>query len=208
MKLRDRAPLGTSVLLVLLTLWLLPAAVRAHAELDASTPVAGSTVASPFDGPIVLTFTEALGANSEADLIGPGGATVASAAVNGPGATMTFRLGSPLDPGAYEVRWTSVADDGHVERGTFGFTVAPAQPTAEPTPEPTPTATASARATTEPSPTATPEPSASPSPSPTPDNSGVGGAGDAVLPIIVALVIAGAGAVYLLTRRDRPTLPG
>ncbi len=195
-----------ALLVAILASLLAPIAASAHAELDTSTPGDGATVESPFVGPVVLKFTEAMSAASEAELRGPGDATVASATVDGPGATMTFTLDGALDPGEYEVRWTSVADDGHVERGTFGFTVTPAPPTPEPTPEPTPSSSAAPTAAPSSAPPSV-EPSASASPSPTVDGNGTTGTGDVLLPIIVALVVVGAGAVYLLTRRNRPTLP-
>jgi copper resistance protein C len=186
---------------------MIPAIVVAHAELETSTPADGSTVQSPFDGPIVLRFTEALAEGSEADLLGSDGSTIASADVDQPGATMTFELASDLDPGEYEVRWTGVAQDGHVDRGTFGFSVAAAPPTPEPTPEPTPTATATPSTPAETSPPATVAPSVSPAPSPTVDGGASAGAGDVLLPIIVALLVVGMGGIYLLTRRNRSIQP-
>jgi len=44
----------------------------------------------------------------------------------------TFTVGLPaLAPGKYEVRWTAVAaDDGHVTRGTFTFTIVSPAPKA------------------------------------------------------------------------------
>jgi copper resistance protein C len=201
---RNLASLIAGALLVAM----LPAVVLAHAELDTSAPADGSTVESSFDGPIVLDFTEALASGSEADLLGPDGAVVATADVDGPGARMTFEFDAPLDPGDYEVRWTGIALDGHVDRGTFGFTVAPAAPTPEPTPEATPTPEASASAAPATSAPASAEPSEAPSPSSSPDNGTATGTGDVLLPIIVALIVVGVGAVYLLTRRNRPSQPG
>jgi methionine-rich copper-binding protein CopC len=186
---------------------MLPAIVLAHAELETSTPADGAAVESPFDGPIVLDFTEALASGSEADLLGPDGAVVATADVDGPGARMTFKFDAPLDPGDYEVRWTGIALDGHVDRGTFGFTVTPSPPP-EPTPEPTPTPAASASEAPASSAPATAEPSEAPSPSPSPGSGAATGTGDVLLPIIVALIVVGVGGVYLLTRRNRPTQPG
>ena len=198
------AALLTGALLVML----LPAVVVAHAELDTSTPADGATVPSPFVGPIVLDFTEALADGSEADLLGPAGGAGASAEVDLAGARMTFEFAAALDPGEYEVRWTGVALDGHVDRGTFGFTVAPALPTPEPTPEPTPTPAASVTAPAETPAPATVEPSVPPGPSPSVDGGETAGSADVLLPIIVALLVVGAGAVYLLTRRNRPGTPG
>jgi hypothetical protein len=187
---------------------LLPAVVIAHAELDTSTPAEGATVPSPFVGPIVLDFTEALADGSEADLLGPDGAAVASAEVDQAGARMTFEFAAALDPGEYEVRWTGVALDGHVDRGTFGFTVAPGPPTPEPTPEPTPTPAAPVTAPAETPAEATVQPSASPTASPPVDGSESADTGEVLIPIIVALLVVGAGAAYLLTRRNRPGTPG
>jgi hypothetical protein len=48
-----------------------------------------------------------------------------------------------------------------------------------------------------------------PSPSPSSflgENGADTGSGDVILPIAVAAIVAGAGAVYLLGRRNRPTL--
>lgn len=172
-----------------------PAGVTAHAELESASPADGATVPSPFDGPITMTFSAALADGSKADLIAADGSIVASATVDGPGATMTIALGAPLAPGRYEVRWVSVGDDGDLERDTFSFTVEAPAATPPPTAEPTP------------APSATPEgtvvASASPvaSPDATPDASGTAGTGDVLLPIIVGLLVVAAGGAYLLSRR-------
>lgn len=190
-----------------LLLLALPGAVAADSHLERSTPAAGTTVPSPFDGPIVLEFSEPLAQGSKADLVGPGDATVASATVNGPAATMTFSLDAALAAGGYLVKWTSVAEDTHVARGTFEFAVAPAVASLSPAPtsastEP-PAATASLTSAPDASVPAGSEPSASSGPSPAGGDTSGGGA-DVVLPIVVVLLIVGAGAAHLLTRRNRP----
>ena len=95
------------------------------------------------------------------------------------------------------------ATDGHTERATWTFTVAVA-----PTPSPTPVATAAPSAAATPPPTPgrrrLPLPSAAPTPVPSADGGATGSGGDVLLPIIVALIILGAGAAYLLSRRNRP----
>ena len=179
------------------------AVVAAHSELETSTPAAGATVPSPFEGPIVLTFSEVLADGSKADLVDSGGTSVASATVDGPGSKMTIAPGAALAPGDYQVKWVSVADDGDLLRGTISFTVAPAQPTASPTAPPSSVPSESAP------PTPTIAPSSTPSQAPAsaaPSGSGdaTSGTGDVLLPIIVALIVAGAGAAYLLSRRNRP----
>ena len=185
-----------------------PAVVTAHAELESSTPADASTLPSTFDGPIVLTFSAALADGSKADLLGPDGAVVASAVVDGPGATMTIAIEATLEatlaPGQYEVRWVSVGDDGDLERGTIAFTIAPAPAS------PSPTATAATTATVSPASAAasaapaTPPPAASPSVSPA-DGGGGSSSADVILPILVVLIVVGAGAVYLVGRRNRAT---
>jgi methionine-rich copper-binding protein CopC len=185
----------------------LPSVVLADAELEQSTPAVGATMPSPFDGPIVMTFSAALAEGSTAELRDPDGGTIGSVTVDGPGATMTITLDSALAAGTYEVRWVAVAEDTHLNRDTFEFTVAPAPPTPEPTPEATPTPVASATAAPATSPSATPGPTVAPTPAPTVDDDAAG-AGDVLLPILVVLIVAGAGAVYLLTRRNRPAQPG
>jgi methionine-rich copper-binding protein CopC len=196
--------LAITVLLVLF----FPAVVTAHSELESSRPAEGASVPSPFDGPIVLRFDATLASGSKADLLGPDGTKVASATVDGPGATMTIPLEAALAAGSYEVKWVSVADDGDLRRGTLTFTVAAAQPTASPSSSPTPAATPSAAAF---SPSAAPSIAGSPS-APGPEALPTGNAstsgGDVVLPMIVALIVVGGGAVYLLSRRNRPTTPG
>ena len=196
----------------LAAVFLLPAMAVAHADLQTSDPAQGAVVPSPFAGPIVLTFSEPLAKGSKADLIGSNGATVAGTMVDVTAMTMTIALTAPLDPGAYEIRWVSIADDGDVLRQPIvKFAVAPA-----PSPS-TPVATATTSAVVSAAPTtATPSMAAvssapSPSLAPTPEPSGsgdtAGSGGDVVVPIIVALIVLGAGAAYLLTRRNRSAGP-
>lgn len=195
--------LGT-ILLVFLVAAAWPAGALGDSVLEASTPADGATVESPFAGPIVLDFTEPFSDESEAELLDAGGTRVASAATDPADASMRFDLESTLDPGDYVVRWTTLATDGHVARGSFGFTVT----SPPPTPEVTPTPEVSATPAPATSPPATPEPSAVPTPSATVDDGSASGTADVLLPIIVVLIVVGAGAIYLLTRRSRPSLPG
>jgi methionine-rich copper-binding protein CopC len=172
-----------------------PASVAAHAELESSRPADGASVPSTFEGPILMTFTEALADGSKADLVAADGSVVASATVDGPAATMTITLAASLAPGTYEVQWVGVADDGHLERGTFSFTVeapvATPSATVEPTPEPS----------TTPEPTFAASATPAPSAGPTPDASETAGTGDVLLPIVAGLLVVAAGGAYLLTRR-------
>lgn len=201
---RSRGLAGLALTLVLTVL--VPASVSAHTELERATPSDGSTVDAPFDGPIRLEFSEELGDGSGAALQDDGGGEIATATVDGPGATMEFALVTPLGPGEYQIAWTGIAVDGHVERGTVAFTVEAPPPTPEPTPSPSPTPEPSesvAPATQTPQQTPTPSPSPNPTTNPTPADAA--GSGDVVIPIIAALLMVALGAGYLLSRRGRPT---
>jgi copper resistance protein C len=198
---RSAALVAAASLAVLL--W--PGLASAHSELVSSDPAQEAVVPSPFNGPIVLTFSEHLATGSKADLVAPDGTTVAKATVDGNAMTMSFALTAPLRAGGYQVRWVSIADDTDLLRGIVTFTVASAA-----SGSPAASAAPSANAVSSAAPTTAAEtPSASSGPTPVPSAGGdtSGSGGDVILPIIVALTVLGAGAAYLLTRRNRPAPP-
>jgi methionine-rich copper-binding protein CopC len=184
-----------------------PALTFAHAELATASPAPDGTVeVAPEE--VVATFTEALdGSKSSLEVRDAAGSVVASGGAELLAAdeiTMTLPL-PPLENGTYEVRWTSAAKDGHIERGTYEFTVA-----APPSPSPSPSAEPSAA----PSPAASPSPSQSPvvtpaaSPSPSDGASGSGSAtggldAATLLPIVVAIVVVVAIAAYVIRKRGK-----
>lgn len=193
---------ATAAVLALLLVLLLPAAVGAHSELVSSNPADGATLTVP---PLEVSgdFSEELDATrSVMELRVPGGDVVAIGRVPGDGpATRMEIVDLPaLDPGTYEVRWTTItADDDGVERGTFTFTVVPtSRPSASPTAElPTTTAaTAPSSATSAATaPTSAPRPTAAPSP-------GTGSTtGDLLVPVAILVGVLVAGAAWLLRRR-------
>jgi copper resistance protein C len=191
------------LLTVPLAVMLLPGLAAAHSELVTSDPAQGAVVPSPYTGPIVLTFSEHLASGSMADLVDSAGTTAAKAVVDPNAKTMTFTLTTPLAPGAWEVRWVSIADDGDLLRDIVKLTVAPVASSSATTASPVASVASSASAA---------PPSTTPSAAPSPSPSGAGtttgsGSGDVVLPIIVALIVLGAGAAYLLSRRNRPSDP-
>lgn len=194
-----RRPLVLAVIAGLLVL-LLPSPASGHSELQSSDPAPGATVPSPFGGPLVLTFTESLAVGSKADLYGPGHQLVASATIDA--GTMTISPTSALPPGEYTVEWVSIADDGDLLRGTVSFSVGAG---ASPLGSPAPSATASAQPPSE----ATNLPSAASTAGATPAASSAaptdtgGNGSDVILPIVIALILAAAGAFYLV-RRNRP----
>ena len=182
---------------------LLPATALGHAELVSADPAEGAEVEGPFF-PIILTFSEALADGSKAEVAQAGGGTAFITILPDPAdaTRMAYAPSSEsqqFSPGEYEIRWTSVAGDGDILRGTITFTVSAPPPTPSPSPS------------IEPSATPAPSPSASPSPSPTPAPSaepgdGSGDSSAAIIPIIVALALVGAAAWWLVVRR-RPSAP-
>lgn len=198
--------LATLIAAASLAVLLLPDVAAAHSELVSSVPAANAVVPSPYTGPIVLTFTEHLASGSKADLVDASGATIASATVDADAKTMTFNLTTPLPPGGYEVRWVSISDDGDLLRQpVVPFTVA-----AGASPSSSSVASTEPSASTPASAVASVVPSAAPTVAPSPSAAGgdpSGSGGDVVIPIIVALIILGAGAAYLLTRRNGPVDP-
>ncbi len=196
-----RAPWLVVGLLILSAL--IPSTVAAHAELVETSPAADATVeGTPTE--ISATFSEGIEPDSGLSLRDAAGDEIASGGLDPDDPARLLISPVPeLAPGTYEVRWTSVTDDGHIERDTWSFTVT-AAPT--PTPSPTPSPTAEPTASATPEPTATPEPSPTAAPSPSADGGDqAGDASEVILPIVVALALVGIVGGFLLTRRGRST---
>ncbi len=185
--------------LALLILLIATGSALAHSELVSSDP-ADKAVLATSPTTITLTFSEDLDpGKSSFKLVGPAG-TIGTGSVSADPVAMTLD-GLALDPGDYEIQWTSAALDGDILRGTLTFTVSEASPTPSPEP-PSAEPEATAAPSGEPSAVPTPEATATPAPSAAPvepsDTSG-----DVVLPIVIALVlVAGVGA-YVLRRSRR-----
>jgi methionine-rich copper-binding protein CopC len=182
----------------------MPVAVAAHAEFDRSTPADGETVQG---SPRVIRafFSEELAEGSEMALLDEAGTTIAEGTID-PANPTRMRIDPPeLEPGDYEVQWKSFADDGHLETGTFTFTVS-APITPPPSAPPTPSSPVSAP----PSASALPTASAVVAPSPTEGDStppaSATGTSDVLFPIIAAVVIVAVLGGYLFMRR-RPAQP-
>jgi copper resistance protein C len=187
LRLSARSVAGGIVLLVLAAV-----PVLAHAELVSSDPAAGATTVTGSIDQIVAVFDEPLEDNSSMLLNAPGGGRPASGGVDPADRTrMVIDLIKPLEPGAYEVRWVAASADGHVERGSFTFTVV------APTPSPT------VAPTTEPS--ATPNPTVSPTVSPSPSGNGTraGATADVIFPLLAAVIAIAALAAFILNRNRR-----
>ena len=184
---------------------LVPSLVVAHSELQTPTPADKSTVTTPVTT-VSGMFTESIKKDGSSLLVKDStGATVAQGGVDpADDKVMTASPTTPLANGTYTVQWTTIsADDGDLARGTWTFTVAVVA-----TPSPTATAAASASAAPTATPTAAPTVAPTTAASPSPSGGGSdtsGGGSDVILPIVIALVVLGAGAAYLLSRRGRPT---
>ena len=173
------------------TLLLLPSLALGHAQLLSSTP-AGGAVVTLLPPAIVLTYDDDLTSVSSFEVVNAAGATVATGAVD-PANPKSMTTPTPaLANGTYEVRWTAGTSDGHIERGTFAFSVALA------------TAAPVSSAPTGPlaSETLTTVPSLAPSATTGAADAGATGSGsDVLVAIVAAAVIVAGGLVVVLRRR-------
>jgi methionine-rich copper-binding protein CopC len=178
-----------------------PPAVLGHAELATVSPADTSTVQGSPDE-IVMTFTQNLDpAKSSIRLVDAVGKVIVEGSTVAAGRPRELDLvvPVPLAPGVYTIRWTSFStEDGEQARGTTTFTVA-AAPTPSPTPLPTPSAAAPSV-----SPSVAPSlaPTVAPSPSP-PPTAPAASTGDALVPIVFALLVLAGLGLWLLRGRSR-----
>ena len=100
----------------------------AHAKMTASVPNDGATVptglteiALNFSKPLRLTLVQVVRAPEQNEI--PVTNELPKSFVKS--AKLTI---APLPAGTYEVSWTAVADDGHVMKGSFKFSVSETQP--------------------------------------------------------------------------------
>jgi len=177
-----RPAVGSALLAAFAAVLVLAAPVAAHAALVSGDPAPGSTLASA-PTRVSSTFDDDLDASkSSIVVVGPGGATVGQGGVSPDDPKTLVATITSGAPGAWEVRWTAATPDGHIERGTYGFTVS-ASPTASPAP---PASPSPATGTPVPSAagTGTPGPSAAPGP-------GEGAGGDGGIGLVLAAAVGG-----------------
>lgn len=191
-------PLAAMIVVALI----LPTTLFAHAELQTTTPADKSTVAEPVNE-VSGTYSEAMKPDGSSLIVKDASGTVVARGTVDPANDMRMVATptTPLGNGTYLVESTSLATDGDIEHATWTFTVAVAASSPTPADTPAPTASTSSAPTA----AVTPVPSAGTTPAPPGDGSTAGSGSDVVLPIIVALIVLGAGAVFLLMRRGRPT---
>ncbi len=188
---------------IVLTALAFPAGVFAHSELEKASPKDGAVLDTSPDE-IVLTFSATLNtAKSSITLHDASGAQIAKGGVD-PADDTVMRLSPPaLAPGEYEIRWTSVSEDGDLLRDTLHFQVT-APPTAPPTPSPTIAPSVAPSASPSPSPSVT---SAAPSPTPSADGTPAASSTDILLPIVAALAVVVLLGAWLLRNRARGARP-
>jgi len=99
-----------------------------HLHLLKSSPAANATIAAAPDS-IRLSFSQTPELKvTSVTVTGPASASVALAPLaSADSATVVARVKGKMSPGTYTVAWHTMAKDGHVARGTFAFTVAPAK---------------------------------------------------------------------------------
>lgn len=207
--------------LVIAALLGLAAPASAHDELAGSTPASGATLRTPPTA-VTLTMSEPPSTTIPPVVVvtGPDGARVEDGKPTVTGSVITQALRPVSEPGAYEIAFRVVADDGHPLTGTIPFSIAAtaatqsatAGPTSSPV-EPSPAPSESFLAGTG---TTTPSPSqGAPSAAPSattiavaPSNSSGGGSSPWpwVIGGVVALGLLGGGA-YLLRARQAPGAP-
>ena len=198
--------LTLAVVAVALATFLLPGVVLAHADLVTASPADKAVVTEPV-AEVFGIYAEAMTSEGSSLVIRDATGNVVARGAVDPADPMRMVAvpAVPLGNGTYTVGSSARSVDTHVERTSWTFTVAVA-PSPSPAPTAQPSASATAATTAAPE-TPSPSPSLVPSPTATPSGGGglAGSGGDVLLPIVVAVIILGAGTAYLLSRRNRPT---
>ncbi len=111
---------------IFLTLFLLPVLSNpawAHAILMESTPKIHATVTGP-DVPIWLRFNVRVdGSRSRLHLVAPDGTLHALPQAKQSALNILQSQATGLKPGAYTLKWSVLASDGHMSSGEVPFTV-------------------------------------------------------------------------------------
>ena len=121
---RAAATVALAIGLVATSAWAAPF----HLHLLKSSPQANATLTAAPDS-IRLSFSQAPELKvTTVTVTGPGSAAVALAPLaSADSATVVAGVKGKMSPGTFTVMWRTMAKDGHVARGTFAFTVAPAR---------------------------------------------------------------------------------
>ena len=113
-------------LAMLVAIGVLGAPVSAHLAVSRTAPADGATVAAS-PAHVRVWFTQPPSDRlSRLELHGPSGEVELSPVqVNREDRSISAAVTGSLARGAYEVRWRTAGNDGHVMRGCFSFTVEP-----------------------------------------------------------------------------------
>ena len=108
----------------------------AHTELLSTSPIAGQTLTvQPSE--ITLTFSEApILAGSYIQVQQKASNLISKPKAALDGTSLVIPWPPEITPGTVQVNWRAVADDGHVENGSFAFTYKQSVPSESPKTEP------------------------------------------------------------------------
>ena len=99
------------------------ATVFAHMKASKMEPAANSTVTVP-PARIQVWFTQAPDPKvSKLELAGPGGTVKLTGFQVTAAKSIAASVDGALADGRYTARWQAAGDDGHVQKGEYGFTV-------------------------------------------------------------------------------------
>ena len=114
---------GIGVVFTLVAAVALAAVVQAHMKIEKTEPAEGSTLSTP---PPHLQFILSEKPDlkvTKVELVGTAGkVTLGPAHMMGEKTLMAAITGKMAD-GKYTVNWQTAGDDGHVQKGSFAFTV-------------------------------------------------------------------------------------
>jgi methionine-rich copper-binding protein CopC len=97
--------------------------LMAHAKLEKTEPANGATLTAP-PPHVQLWFNEKLDAAvSKIDVTGPNGKIETGPAHSMEPKTLMVMFKADIPDGKYTVNWQTAGDDGHAQKGEFGFTV-------------------------------------------------------------------------------------
>lgn len=121
------APFVIALLVVLMGLMVAAVPVSAHVALVAATPMPGSTIGQPPKA-IRIRFDQVPDPKfNEITLLDTSGKSVAGGAATaeaGDPSVIEVTLTAKLTPGLYTVAWQALANDGHLTKGNYSFTLA------------------------------------------------------------------------------------
>jgi methionine-rich copper-binding protein CopC len=112
-----------STIFVLVALFAAAALIQAHAKIEKSEPAANSTIAT-VPTSVQMWFNEAPDLKvTKVELAGASGKVELGPAHSMGKNNVMAPIVGKMTNGKYTVSWQTAGDDGHVEKGTFTFTL-------------------------------------------------------------------------------------